>query len=147
FDLQTPWWHLDEAAELNREFPNTRIILNHTGLPADRTPPGLEGWHRAMQAFAAAPNVAVNISGLGERNQIWDRESNREIILQTIDLFGEDRCMFASNFPVDSLVGSFRTIYTGFAEVTKPLGVRAQQKLFRDNARKFYRIESAGEQS
>ena len=36
FDLQTPWWHLDAAAELARDFPDTTIILNHTGLPADR---------------------------------------------------------------------------------------------------------------
>ena len=36
FDLQTPWWHLSEAARLAADFPGTQIILNHTGLPADR---------------------------------------------------------------------------------------------------------------
>ena len=53
FDLQTPWWHLDAAAELARDFPDTTIILNHTGLPADRSAEGLAGWRRACELLAA----------------------------------------------------------------------------------------------
>ena len=52
--------------------------------------------------------------------------------------------MFASNFPVDSLVADFRTIYSGFMEATQVLGARARQKLFRDNARRIYRIDLEG---
>jgi predicted TIM-barrel fold metal-dependent hydrolase len=141
FDLQAPWWHLEEAARLNADFPETLIVLNHTGLPGDRSEDTLTGWRRAMQAFAAAPNVAVKISGLGERGVPWTLERNRSVILDTIAIFGEDRCMFASNFPVDSLVGEFQTIFSGFAEATAHLGKDAQAKLFADNARRFYRIE------
>lgn len=145
FDLQTPWWHLGEAAQLNRDFPATRIILNHAGLPADRSPEGLDAWRRAMFEFAAAPNVAVKISGLGERDRMWEISRNRDIILQTIEIFGEDRCMFASNFPVDRLVGDFNSIFSGFENATRELGNRAQAKLFRENARRIYRIDAQGE--
>ena len=141
FDLQTPWWHLEEAARLNADFPETLIVLNHTGLPGDRSPESLAGWRRGMAAFAAAPNVAVKISGLGERGHRWSLERNRTVILDTIALFGEDRCMFASNFPVDSLVGDFSTIFSGFAEATAHLGRGGQAKLFAGNARRLYRIE------
>ena len=141
FDLQTPWWHLAEAAALNADFPETLIVLNHTGLPSDRSPEGLAGWRRAMTAFAAAPNVAVKISGLGERGRPWDLARNRNLILDTLDIFGEDRCMFASNFPVDGLVGDFRTIFSGFAEATAPRGWEVQGRLFAGNARRLYRIE------
>ncbi len=48
FDLQTPWWHLGEGAELAAAYPDTQIILNHTGLPSDRSVAGLAGWKRAM---------------------------------------------------------------------------------------------------
>jgi len=140
FDLQTPWWHLGEAAALNADFPETLIVLNHTGLPADRSPEGLAGWRRAMTAFAASPNVAVKISGLGELGRPWELARNRDVILDTIGIFGEDRCMFASNFPVDGLVGSFGTIFSGFAEATAHLGRPTQAKLFAGNARRFYRI-------
>jgi predicted TIM-barrel fold metal-dependent hydrolase len=48
--------------------------------------------------------------------------------------------MFASNFPVDSLVGDFTTIYAGFIEATLPLGRETQEKLFAGTARRLYRI-------
>ncbi len=142
FDLQTPWWHLAEAAELNAAFPDTLIILNHTGLPRDRSAAELDGWRAAMTNFAAAPNVAVKISGLGERDHTWSLERNRGVILDTIKIFGEDRCMFASNYPVDSLVGSMATIYSGFAEATSGMGHEVQAKLFSRNAARIYRLDT-----
>ena len=93
-----------------------------------------------MARFATAPNVAVKISGLGEPGRRWSLARNRQIIVDTIKLFGEDRCMFASNFPVDGLVGDLATIYAGFAEATDSLGEKVQAKLFADNARRIYRL-------
>jgi Amidohydrolase len=52
FDLQTPWWNLHEAVRLSRDFPRTTIVLNHAGLPSDRSAEGLQGWHAAMAAIA-----------------------------------------------------------------------------------------------
>jgi predicted TIM-barrel fold metal-dependent hydrolase len=49
FDLQTPWWHLPEAARLACDFPRTQIIINHTGLPGDRSREGIDAWSKAMQ--------------------------------------------------------------------------------------------------
>jgi predicted TIM-barrel fold metal-dependent hydrolase len=61
-------------------------------------------------------------------------------VLDAIGIFGVDRCLFASNFPVDSLVGSFDTIYSGFEAIVadQPPAVRA--RLFHDNAMRIYRI-------
>ena len=140
FDLQTPWWHLAEAAELNAAYPDIRIILNHTGLPRDRSEAELAGWRAAMKLFASAPNVAVKISGLGEPGHAWSLSRNHGVILDTIQIFGEDRCMFASNFPVDGLTGSLGTIYAGFAAATEKLGLETQGKLFAGNARRIYRL-------
>jgi predicted TIM-barrel fold metal-dependent hydrolase len=140
FDLQTPWWHLPEAAELNARYPKIPIILNHTGLPRDRSARELAHWRAAMKVFAAAPNVAVKISGLGEPGYAWSLERNERVILDTIEIFGEDRCLFASNFPVDGLAGSFATIYSGFAQATEKLGLTVQAKLFAGNARRIYRL-------
>ena len=57
YDLQTPWWHLDAAADLAADFPRIRIVINHTGLPADRSREGLAAWRRALAAVAAQPNI------------------------------------------------------------------------------------------
>ena len=140
FDLQTPWWHLHEAVALARAFPDTQIIVNHTGLPADRSDEGIAAWKRAMSGLAACPNVAVKISGIGQRNTRWTAAANRSIVLTTIDLFGSDRCMFASNFPVDSLCATFGEIFDGFREIVREFPPGEQDALFRANARRIYAI-------
>ena len=140
FDLQTPCWHLAEAAELAAAFPAIQIILNHTGLPADRSPAGLAGWRDAMRRLAEEPNVAVKISGIGVPGRPWTVADNGPIVRDTIDFFGIERCMFASNFPVDGLVASFSTIFDGFFEITADLAAADQEKLFAQNARRLYRI-------
>ena len=141
FDLQTPWWHLAEAARLATDFPDTPIILNHTGLPADRSAQGIAGWKSAMRALATCPNVAVKISGLGQPKQPWTVAANRDIVRTTIDLFGMSRCMFASNFPVDSLCASFHTIFAGFREIVRDFSADEQRALFHDNAIRIYGME------
>jgi predicted TIM-barrel fold metal-dependent hydrolase len=143
FDLQTPWWHLAEAAELARDFPETQVILNHTGLPADRSEEGLAGWREAMRTLAKEPNVACKISGLGQPGRPWKVESNGPIVLDTIAIFGLERCMFASNFPVDSLVAAFDTIFDGFKTIVADLSAAEQAALFHDNAVRFYRLDQA----
>ena len=110
FDLQTPWWHLDAAAELARDFPDTTIILNHTGLTADRSAEGLAGWRRACELLAPEPNVVVKISGLGVPGRPWTPQLQGPVVRDAIRIFGAQRAMFASNFPVDSLVATFDEI-------------------------------------
>ena len=139
YDLQTPWWHLGEAADLARDFPDTLIILNHTGLPADRSAQGLAGWRAGMERFADQPNTMVKISGIGVPGERWSVELNRDVVRQTIEIFGVERAMFASNFPVDGLCGSFDEIFSGFKEISAPLGAAAQAALFHDNAMRVYR--------
>ena len=140
FDLQTPWWHLHEAAALARAFPDTLVVLNHTGLPADRSAEGLRGWRDGMAALAAEPNTAVKISGLGIPGNPWTADSNREIVLRAIDLFGVERAMFASNFPVDGLVSTLDTIYGGFKAIVKDFPLADRRRLFHDNAVRLYRL-------
>lgn len=141
FDLQTPWWHLAEAADLAEAFPQTQIIINHTALPSDRSDDGLAGWRAAIRRAAKCPNIAIKISGLGQKGQSWTLEMNRPVIRDTIEIFGVERCMFASNFPVDSLVASFATIFDGFRRSVEDLPAAQQDALFCDNAARLYRID------
>ena len=143
FDLQTPYWHLPEAAELAGEFPRTLIIVNHTGLPAERDAKGVAAWHEAMVAAACAPNIVVKISGLGAPHLMpWTRNEHLEVVLDTIATFGVERCMFGSNYPVDRLYESYETIMRDFMEMSRSFTVKERRALFHDNARHYYRIES-----
>ena len=146
FDLQTPYWHLDAAAALAADFPATQIIINHTGLPADRSADGLRAWREALDGAARQANVALKISGIGMPGQPWSLEQNRRVVLDAIAIFGVGRCLFASNFPVDSLTGDFRTIFSSYREITKEFSDREIAQLFHDNAARIYRLnQCAGE--
>jgi predicted TIM-barrel fold metal-dependent hydrolase len=139
-DIQTPWWHMDALAEIAADFPNTQIIIVHTGLPNDRSAEGLAGWRRALERAAAHPNVAIKLSGLGEPGLPWTLATNGPIIRDAVKIFGAERGMFASNFPVDGIVGSFATIYDGFRAAVADLPLADQQQLFHDNAARIYRL-------
>ncbi|WP_319476273.1 amidohydrolase family protein [Marispirochaeta aestuarii] len=130
------------ALKLGEKFPETLIILNHTGLPSDRRPERLSAWSSAMKTFAQFPNAMVKISGLGLPGKPWLLEDNRGVILDTLEIFGLERCMFASNFPEDSLVGDFDTVFSGFLEAVRDLDPGEKRKLFVENALRICRIDA-----
>lgn len=140
FELQAPWWHVDELIDLVAAFPDTPVVINHAFLPADRSPEGLRGWRSALRKAASAPQVSIKISGLGIKGRPWSLEDNESVIRDVIEVFGVERCMFASNFPVDGIVGSFDTIYAGFKAATADLAPADRRKLFADNAARVYRL-------
>lgn len=142
FDLQAPWWHLYEAADLAGDYPNVLMILNHTGLPADRSDSGLLGWRNAMRTLAELPNVVVKVSGLGLPGKTWSIDDNESIIRSAIEIFGIDRCMFASNFPVDGLVADLHSLISGYKQVLAHFPLDDQKKFFHDNAVKVYGLRS-----
>ena len=143
WDLRVPWWHLEEAAEVVREHPDLRVILNHTGYPMDRSPEALVIWRRGMEALAACDNVACKISGLPVLGEPYTLAANQPIILDAIAIFGVDRCMFASNFPVDGLKGSWDYLYSTYKRAVAEFNRADREKLFARNAIKFYRIDVA----
>ena len=143
WDLRVPWWHLEEAAVVTKLYPRLPIVVNHTGCLWDRTAEALASWRRGMQALADRPNVWCKISGLLVTGRPWTLEDNGPIIREAISIFGIDRCMFASNVPPDTLKGSWDYLYTCFRTSVADLPLADQQKLFADNAMRFYRISMA----
>jgi predicted TIM-barrel fold metal-dependent hydrolase len=138
FDLQTPWWHFEEAARLATEYPDTSIIVNHAGLPADRSEEGMAAWRAACTRLAECPNVSMKISGIGLAGRAWTVDDNRPVVETLLSAFGTERCMFASNFPVDSVCASFATILGGFREIVAAQLGLVQRALFYDNANRIY---------
>ncbi|WP_456268727.1 amidohydrolase [Kushneria sp. AK178] len=139
FDLQIYYPQMAELYQLARDFPDTQIILNHTGMQVDG-PDHFEAWQRAMATLAQAPNVACKISGLGMGDWHWTTQSIQPYVLEAIELFGTHRCMFASNFPVDKLFSDYATVIDAFDTITQSLSDQERRALFHDNAERFYRL-------
>ncbi|ANL69769.1 amidohydrolase 2 family protein (plasmid) [Rhizobium phaseoli] len=139
FDLQLYYWQMEEFLDLARDFANVQIILNHTGMQVDG-PSHFEGWRSGMRLLAQAPNVACKISGLGMGDWTWTVDSIRPYVEEAIAAFGVERCMFASNFPVDKLFGSYDKIMDAFKSITASYSPNERLALFHDNAARFYRL-------
>lgn len=140
FELQTAWWHLDEAAALFARHPRIPVVVNHAALPSDRSPEALAAWRAAIGRIARLPHVSMKISGIGLPGVAWTAENNRPIVEGVTDAFGTDRIMFASNFPVDSLTGSYTDIYGGFLDLTAGWSRAEQLAAFAGNAVRIYRL-------
>jgi predicted TIM-barrel fold metal-dependent hydrolase len=140
WDLRVPFWHLAEAADVAAMFPGIPIVLNHAGLPWDRSEAGLEHWRRGMAALAKCDHVHVKLSELGLRDAQWNIQENASIVRETIALFGWERCMFASNLPVSGLNVDFPTLIDTVRHGLGGLSAQAQAAIWSGNAAKFYRI-------
>jgi predicted TIM-barrel fold metal-dependent hydrolase len=141
FDLQLYPSQMAEAAELAHEHAGTQFIVNHAGMFVDRSSvQGYRAWREGMRALAACENVAVKISGLAMFDHHWSVESFRPYVLETIDTFGHERAMFASNFPVDRLFASYEGLWNAYAAIVKDLSEAEKEALFKSNAERIYRI-------
>ena len=140
FDLQIYPAQMADAARLAGGFPDIPLILNHAGMPVDKDAEGLAQWRQGMRLLAEQPNVTVKISGLGMLDWHWTEASIRPFVLESIDIFGTERSMFASNFPVDRLYSSYATLYDAFRSIVSDFSEPDQRKLFHDNAMRVYRI-------
>lgn len=140
FDCQIYPGQMPAAAALAGRHPDTLMVLNHAGMPVDRDEAGIEAWRRGMALLAERENVSVKISGLGIVDHAWTTERIRPFVLETIALFGTDRCMFASDFPTDKLFASFDRQMSAFDEITSDFTNGERQALFAANAERIYAL-------
>ncbi len=140
FDAQLYPHQMPDLARVAEAIPDVPLIVDHTGMPIQRETGGMSVWRDGMQRLAALPHVHVKISGLGMVDHHWTVESLRPIVTETIDIFGPDRCMFASNFPVDSLASDLPTLFDAYLDIVADRPLNEQVAMFHDNALRFYRL-------
>lgn len=140
FDIQIYKHQMEDAVNLANKYNDVLFILNHTGEPCYQSKEYIESWEQNMKKLAKCENVVAKISGLGMFNPNWTIDSTRIFVEKTIQIFGIERCMFASNFPVDKIFNSFDTYWNSFKEITKNYSENDKKLLFSSNAEKYYRI-------
>lgn len=158
FDAWVYHPQISEVAELAALFPGTQIVLNHVGSPilggpyASRRDAVFADWRAAMATLAQHPNVTVKLGALPIRlaGSAADREmppSSEEVAaawrpwLETsIDLFGADRCMFESNFPVQKRWCSYAVVWNAFKRIAAQASAAEKAALFAGTAARIYRV-------
>jgi len=140
FDLQLYPSQMASAAELAAAQPDIPVIVNHAGMPTDRDEVGLAAWRQGLALLAERPNVSCKISGLAMIDRAWTVDSLRPFVLRVIETFGPSRCMFASNFPVEKVHGSFGDFYAAYDAITADFGPAERDLMFAGTASRIYRL-------
>ena len=140
FDLQCYPRQMAALATLIAGFPETPVIVNHAGMCVENDPDGYLAWRTGMARLAELSHVSVKLSGFGFVWRAWTEGQVRPRILETIDLFGTDRCLFASDFPTDKLFGSFDRHLTAYDTITASFTPDERRDLFGGNANRIYRL-------
>ena len=140
FDLQIYPNQMEQAYRLARAHPDVPVILNHMGMPVDRDAASLAAWTSGLRLLATLPHVATKISGLGFIDRHWTGETMRPVVLETIEAFGTDRAMFASDFPTDKLFNTYARQLEFYDAATRDFSLTERDALFAANAERLYRI-------
>ncbi len=159
FDAWLYQSQIDDLTQLARAFPQTPIVLNHCGGPLrsgpyrSRLDEGFLEWKKSLQVLAACKNVVVKVGGLAMHRigfDLFDRTKPvgslelahlwRPYIETCIELFGSDRCMFESNFPVDKVSCSYTVLWNAFKRLTQGMSTHQRNDLFHETATRVYRL-------
>ena len=162
-NLSLDFWiyhtQLNEMEKIARSLPDLTIILNHIGGPIHlgeyegKQAATHREWRSAMMRLSRIPNINVKLGGLGMAvngakfhnnkfppNSVQLSDVWKPWIYETIDMFGFDRCMFESNFPVDKGSCSYGVLWNAFKILAKDMSDDEINKLFSKNAAKIYKI-------
>lgn len=140
FDLQLFAGQMKAAVGLAKACPDVTFILQHAGMPEDLSDAGWTTWRDGMQALAEMPNVMSKLSGFGTFVHRVDADLIKKIIFETVEMFGTDRCMFGSNYPIEKIWSSYAALVEAHMSAVSELGESAMQDIFYNTAAKVYRL-------
>ncbi|MDF7774781.1 amidohydrolase family protein [Sphingomonas sp. AOB5] len=165
FDAWIYFHQLGELASLAGAFPETPVILDHLGAPlgvgpyAARRNEVFDLWAAGIRALAKHSNVSVKLGGLGMPSYGFGfgfetraapatsaalAEAWRPYVELVIEAFGANRCMFESNFPVDKVTCSYRTLWNALKRIAEGTSEAEKAALFDGTARRVYDLGSEG---
>ena len=149
---------IDELRELATAVPEVTIVLDHLGGPLGVGPYSRNAvfpvWRESIAALADCSNVVVKLGGLAmprngfgwhERDSAPSAEELAEATApyyrHCLELFGAERCMFESNFPVDKVSAPYPAFWRSFDLLTSEWSLAERSALFFDTAARTYRFE------
>ena len=158
-DVNVFFHQLDDVVFLAQKVPELTIVLGHVGTPLGygtyqgRGHEVAEAWAQGMARVAEVPNVVVKLGGMMMRLAAYDYRTAprpatsdelstawKPFMSEAIDLFGPDRCAFESNFPVEKMGGTYRTVWNAFKRIAAGGSQDELTDLFAGTAKRVYRV-------
>ena len=141
FELMAHPPELVDAARRFATHPELTVVVEHTGWPRSTDDDERSAWLAGIEALAdAGERVHCKLSGLAMPLGTVAAEAFRPWLEPAIEMFGPDRCLVASNFPVDGLHGPLDALWTAYVEATAGLAAEDVDALFAGTAERVYRL-------
>lgn len=139
FDLQLFPAQMRDGAQLVAENPGTDFILTHVGMLTDTAAAVVGAWEDGLRVLASLPNVSAKLSGLGTFVHRNDPALIAFIVDRAVEIFGSNRLMFGSNFPIEKLWTDHLTMTKAYRDAVAPLSERERAAILRGTAERIYR--------
>jgi predicted TIM-barrel fold metal-dependent hydrolase len=140
FELQVFPGQYGHALDLVDAFPDTTFVLLHAGMPEDESADGRAAWRAGLAQLARRPHVHVKLSGLGTFARRYQLEDVRPIVEQTVELFGAERCLFGSNFPIEKLWTGYGRLLDVFTRSLAACSGPERELILDGTAARLYRL-------
>jgi L-fuconolactonase len=142
YDLLLRPPHLPLIPQLAERVPGLPMVIDHIAKPliAEHV---MEPWARDMEAVAKIPGMHCKLSGMiteADHNN-WSADDLRPYVQHVLNLFGPDRLMFGSDWPVCLLAGSWKQVLAAFTQACSAMPNAEREKILGETAQKFYRLQ------
>ena len=140
FDLQVFTSQMADAARLAADNPDVVFVLQHAGMLEDLSHEGHAKWREGMKRLAGEENIVSKLSGLGTFIHRNDPAHVKDVVLETVEMFGAQRCLFGSNFPIEKLWTSYAELVSAHREAVALLPAADQEAILNGTAKRIYRV-------
>jgi len=133
---------LESAVRMVERFPEQRFVIDHLAKPEIRLGK-LEGWREWMKEMGKFPQVMCKVSGMVTEAAVgdWKAEDLRPYMEVVLEVFGVDRLMFGSDWPVCLLAADYGRVLGVVEGALEGFSVADRAKIFGGNALRFYGLE------
>ena len=145
FEVQMPFSNKKAVNALNtivKNNPNISFIINHAGSPLSNSGEVSEVslWYQGLAIIAENNNVAIKCSGWEMVNRHYSFDWCKTIINHCLTLFGTQRVMLSSNFPLTRLSCSYQTYWQAMLSVVTSSLNECQHNLLHNNSKFWYKL-------
>lgn len=141
FDLVVRADQLPGAAAAAAAVPQCRLVLDHLGKP-EIAVGDHDRWRALITPLARFPNVTAKLSGLVTQAEWsgWTAADLRPYVASALELFGPQRLMFCSDWPVCLLAAPYGRVVASLAELLAGLDAAERADVWGGTATRTYRL-------
>lgn len=141
YDLLLKPPHIPVAIEVMDLVPDLRCVIDHIAKPYIAKGE-VEPWLSGMRTLSQIPTMHVKLSGMITEAKVpgWKAADLAPYVQHVLQLFGTNRCMFGSDWPVCLLAGSWKEVLASFTQAVGPMAIAGRNELLGETAARFYRL-------